>query len=85
MVMKRIHVQFSAEEYAQIKSVGFLEDKSFSAVVREGMKTYLKSKQKQTDKLALVLENDDRALLKTILSDNQYLTQEDFDKEHGFS
>lgn len=66
MTMKRIHVQFTEEEYAQIKSVAFLEDKSFSAVVREGMHKYLKTREPQTEK-------------------NAYLSQAEFDAEHGFS
>ncbi len=85
MAMKRIHVQFTEEEYAQIKSVGFLEEKSFSAVVRDGMGKYLKTKKPQTEKLALVLEKNDKALLKKILAENAYLSQEEFDSEHGFA
>lgn len=85
MTMKRIHVQFTEEEYAQIKSVGFLEDKSFSAVVRDGMHKYLKTKKPQTEKLALILEKNDKALLKKIRSENAYLSEAEFDAEHGFS
>ena len=85
MSMKRVNIQFEQDTYQTIKSLGFIEDKSFAEVVREGMKMYLESKKNLREKVELVLEANDEEKLLSIIKEDNYSDWDDFKKEQGFA
>lgn len=61
--MKRVNVQFEETTYKKIKTVSFIENKSFAAVVREGMAQYLANKNNLKQEFSEALDIDDQLFL----------------------
>lgn len=54
MSMKRVQVQFDEKDYQAIRTIGFIESRAISDIVREATKAYLESKKDVDEKSRMV-------------------------------
>lgn len=85
MAMKSLNIKIDEDLYETIRTIGFIKKKSMAVVVREFLRDTLASQPKELkDKVELVLEAEDEKRVLEILAQNEWVSQEDFDKEFRF-
>lgn len=82
--MKRINIQLEDAEYTIIKTVAFIQNKSYAQVIREVLQPMIAANKKLQEKMQLVLEQDDEERLEKIRIANEYSDWNTLKKEQDF-
>lgn len=85
MAMKRINLQLDEKEYIIIKTVAFIQNKSYAQVIRETLKPFIDSNKDIQEKMQLVLESDDEERILKNIKKNEYSDWNEFKKEQGLT
>jgi len=81
--MHRLNLTIDEGLYEQIRVVSFLEKKSISQMVREGLQEYIEKNVKSKKLSELILESDDEAEILDILKNDAFVSDNDFKKKFG--
>ena len=81
--MHRLDLTIDEALYDQIRVISFLEKKSISQMVREGLQQYIEKNAKTKKYSELILETDDEAGILNILKNDTFTTSDDFKTKFG--
>lgn len=76
--MHRLNLTIDEALYEQVRAVSFVEKKSISQIVREGLNQYLSNNAKAKQQADLILETDDEKEILDILASEEFTSDEDF-------
>ncbi|SHO80740.1 hypothetical protein MNB_SV-15-999 [hydrothermal vent metagenome] len=76
--MHRLNLTIDETLYEQARAVSFIEKKSISQMIRESLKEYLSRNTKTKQQANLILEADDEKEILSILSNEEFTSNDDF-------
>ncbi|MEK7432837.1 MAG: hypothetical protein AABZ74_06880, partial [Cyanobacteriota bacterium] len=76
--------QINPEVYNKARTIGFVENKSIAQVLREAVDSFMSTKKDIDKKLTLVLEPDDEEEILKTIEDNDYISEDEFNKKYNF-
>ncbi len=79
--MHRLNLTIDEKLYEQARAVSFIEKKSISQIIRESLKEYLEKNSKIDKQATLLLEADDEKEVLNILTNDEFISQNDFRKK----
>ena len=79
--MQRVNVSLDDETYETLRFLSFKNRKPMSEIIRESIAKNLKKEDKKESKL--ILEAEDKKELLEIIAKNEYVSEEEFEKELG--
>ena len=79
--MHRLNLTIDESLYEQVRLHSFVSKKSISQITREGLSLYLAKKTNDSVKAQLVLEAKDEQEILEILTEDEYITENEFVKK----
>jgi metal-responsive CopG/Arc/MetJ family transcriptional regulator len=79
--MHRLNLTIDEGLYEQIRVISFLEKKSISQMVREGLKEYIEKNVTTKKQAELILASDDETEILNILKNDTFISESDFKKQ----
>jgi len=76
--MHRLNVTIDELLYNQAKAVSLIEKKSISQIIRESLREYLTKNQKIKQQNDLILEEDDKKEILSILENDEFISNDEF-------
>lgn len=79
--MHRLNLTIDESLYEQVRLHSFVSKKSISQITRDGLSLYLAKKTNDSVKAQLVLEAKDEQEILEILTEDEYITENEFVKK----
>jgi len=76
--MHRLNVTIDELLYEQARAVSLIEKKSISQIIRESLREYLTKNQKIKQQNDLILEEDDKKEILSILENDEFISNDEF-------
>ena len=76
--MHRLNLTIDEALYEQARAFSFIEKKSISQMIRESLNEYLAKNTKVKKQASLLLEADDEKEVLSILSNDEFISNDDF-------
>jgi metal-responsive CopG/Arc/MetJ family transcriptional regulator len=76
--MHRLNLTIDEKLYEQARAMSFIEKKSISQIIRESLNEYISKNSKTQKQVNLILEADDEKELLSILSNDEFSSNEEF-------
>jgi len=81
--MHRLNLTIDEALYEQVKEVSFIEKKSISQIIMESLKEYLSKNSKTNKKVSLILEAEEEKEILDILSNDEFISNDEFKKKYN--
>jgi len=76
--MHRLNLTIDEALYEQARAFSFIEKKSISQMIRESLSDYISKNSRTKQQADLILEADDEKEILSILSDEEFSSNDDF-------
>jgi len=78
VIMHRLNLTIDEALYEQARAFSFIEKKSISQMIRESLSDYISKNSRTKQQADLILEADDEKEILSILSDEEFSSNDDF-------
>ena len=83
MAKKALNIQIEEKLYEEIRAISFIRKSPMAVVVREFLREKVEDQKNNNEKVPLILEADDEKKILDIIQKDEWLSEDEFMKEHN--